>query len=134
MIPIFKQDCSNSFNNAVPDKFFCAVRKSVFTSCEVSDDQYYIDCLAENCRQRRGEIIMSFEEHRHEKTPVIIGLASANKNCNTTLPLVFLKISAYQDWIENILNFFIEHHIFSNSNVFGDREIRLNNKIGIMSF
>jgi DNA-binding transcriptional regulator GbsR (MarR family) len=114
MTPILKQDCSDSFNNAVPDTFFCAVRKSDFTSCEVSVYQNYSDCLEEKCHQQLSEIIMSLEEHQNKITPVIIGLSTANKNCYTTLPLVFLKISAYQDWIEKILNFFDEHHIFSN--------------------
>jgi hypothetical protein len=114
MNPIFKQDCSDSFNNAVSEIFFCAVPKSGFLSCEVLDNQYNKHCFAKKCHERHGEIIMSFEEHQKKIMPVIIGLASANKNCNTTLPLVFLKISAYQDWIDEIFNFFDEHLIFSD--------------------
>jgi hypothetical protein len=113
MTAIFKQDCSDSFNNAVSDKFFCASASASAepnsVNCEVFDYQHCEHCFEENCHQRHGEIIMSFEEHQNKKTPVIIGLLSANRNFNNTLPLVFLKISAYHDWIEKI--FKIDEHL-----------------------
>jgi hypothetical protein len=114
MNPIINQDCSDSFNNAVSDKLFCALPERDFDCKWQKERVQQTLCSAENCHQRHGEIMMSFVEHQNKLTPVLVGLSSAKNYCNTTLPLVFLRISAYQDWIETVVNFFDEHHIFSD--------------------
>jgi hypothetical protein len=99
MNPIINQDCSDSFNvNAMSDKLFCALLEWQEETVQQTL------CSAKNCHQRHGEIMMSFVTNQDKETPVLVGLSSAKYYCNNSFPLVFLKISAYKDWIESIMN------------------------------
>jgi hypothetical protein len=104
MNPIINQDCSDSFNNAMSDKLFCALHESDLKCKWLEETVQQTLCSAENCHQRHGEIMMSFVTDQDKETPVLVGLSSAKYYCNNSFPLVFLKISAYTDWIESIMN------------------------------
>jgi hypothetical protein len=111
MFPITNLDCAED-HSSVSSAQLCTIPD--ITCKYASGIEAATICSPEKCPQNHGETLLTFETTHKKLTPVLVGFSSSKNYCNLEKPLIFTRISEYQDWIEQILNFSDEFLVFDD--------------------